>query len=74
MYHLYPSLTFGNVELTFAMSEHPTSRHLSNCLASNKHCILLLVDTSLNPFILNAVPKKRKLQENSNFFQENPNK
>lgn len=73
MYHLYPSLTFGNVQLTFA-TEHPTSRHLSHGLASNKHCILLLVDTSLDPFIPNTVPQKRKLQENSNFFQENPTK
>lgn len=73
MYHLYSSLIFGNVQLTFA-TEYPTSRHLTHGLASNKHRILLLVDTSLNPFIPNTVPQKRKLQENSNFFQENPKK
>ena len=53
--------------ITFA-TEHPTSRHLSHGLASNKQCSLLLVGTSLNPFIPNTVPPKKKITRKFKFL------
>lgn len=48
--------------ITFA-TENPTSRHLSHGLASNKHCTLLLADTSLNPSIPNTVPQEKNYKK-----------